>query len=47
MVSVISIAKGLTLAGEKIAFNCHKEEYMKQTLENYKKRWCRSERLLC
>ena len=32
-----SIAKGLALAGAKIAFNCRKEEHMKQALENYKK----------
>ena len=32
-----SIAKGLPFA--KIEFNCCKEEYMKQALENYKKDW--------
>ena len=32
-----SIAKGLALAGAKIAFNCRKEEHIKQALEDYKK----------
>ena len=32
-----AIAKGLALAGAKIAFNCRGEQHMKDALENYKK----------
>ena len=32
-----SIAKGLALAGAKIAFNCRGKEHMEEALANYKK----------